>query len=406
MSVTTDAANYDEDKIPEYSLPDPLISNNGTPITSAEDWIKIRRPEILSLFENHVYGKQPSGVPQVAYEQILHDANALDGKATLREVKISFPKKNNAPEIFLLLWTPNTGPSPHPAFLGLNFRGNHTTHSHSGIKLATIRDSKSKNGRPGEEADRGKSAGRWQVEKVIQSGYALATIYCGDIDPDFHDGFKNGVHALFPDYGVTDGSRDSNAWGTISGWSWGLSRALDYMHGDPTLDQNRVAVIGHSRLGKTSLWAGAVDKRFAMVISNNSGCGGAALNRRAFGETVQRINTSFPHWFCDQFKSYNANENEIPVDQHMLIALAAPRPVYVASAEDDRWADPKGEWLSLNHAAPVFSLFGKNPLRLKEQPAVDAPVHADTAYHIRKGRHDINAYDWEQYLKFADRHLK
>jgi hypothetical protein len=283
----------------------------------------------------------------------------------------------------------------------MNFKGNHQINADPEI---TISVNAPKGAELGSDPERGAATSRWPLEMLMDNGYALVTIYRGDVDPDFDDGFQNGVHPLFYKEGQTAPAADE--WGTIAAWAWSLSRVMDYLEQDKDIDQERVAVIGHSRLGKTSLWAGATDPRFAIVISNDSGCGGAALSMRKHGETVEAINKSFPHWFCDNYNAYRNNEEALMVDQQGLLALIAPRPLYVASAVEDDWADPEGEYLSALYASPVYELYGKKGLA-SPMPAVDSPMmEGDVAYHIRKGGHDINLYDWTQYVKFADKYFK
>ncbi len=429
--IDADAApagfNYDESKVPAYELPALLVCQDGTRVMSARDWQKKRRPELVDLFQSHVYGRLPQQrLKEVRSEVTSVDKAALGGLATRKEVTVHFTRGAEGPRMHLLIFTPNNAGKPVPAFLGLNFQGNHAVHPDPAITLSqSWMRSGGKgvvNNRATEEA-RGAASSRWPVEMILKRGYGLVTIYYGDIEPDHAEGWTNSVRSLFQPrslavrkpgaqpLGVTRGrgapdEASAEDWGAIGAWAWGLSRALDYLEKDPQVDAKRVAVMGHSRLGKTSLWAGASDERFAMVISNDSGCGGAALSRRQFGETVARINTSFPHWFCGRFKDYNGRENTLPVDQHGLIALMAPRPVYVASALEDQWADPKGEFLSALHAGPLYELFGRRGVNVSEQPPVDHPVGEFVGYHVRTGGHDVKDYDWEQYLRFADRHLK
>ncbi len=400
--------NYDEAKVPQFTLPAILKTSDGKSVDSSELWWKVRRPEILRLFECEVYGKSPAPPKNVLFEVTSQKNDALNGKAIRKEVSVYFTGKKEEPRMDLLIYLPAKATRPVPAFMGLNFYGNHTISNDPEITLSTkwMRANQEKGiiNHRATEKSRGTSASRWAVDQILDRGYGLVVIYCGDIDPDYDDGFQNGVHPLFYQAGQTRPAKDE--WGTISAWAWGLSRALDYLETDDQIDHQRVAVIGHSRLGKTSLWAGAQDQRFALVISNNSGCGGAALSRRRFGETLNVINNAFPHWFCDNFNRYIDKEDQLPVDQHMLISLIAPRPVYVASALDDRWADPRGEFLSVKYAEPVYQLLGTSGFGASQMPEVNQPVQKRMGYHIRSGKHDVTDFDWQQYLNFADRHFR
>jgi hypothetical protein len=402
-------ANYSEQRVPKYTLPNPLKLSDGSRVTDERTWRMKRRPEILELFRKYVYGRAPIARPKnMTFEVFDLEKKALGGLATRKQVTVNFTGEQDGPKMDILIYLPNAAEKPVPAFVLLNFGGNHTIHTDPAIKLSE-RWMRSKSAgvvkNRADEKSRGRSSSRFNVEKILKRGYGLATIYYGDIDPDFHDGFKNGVHAVFDK--LIDGERSPDAWGSICAWAWGLSRAMDYFESDDNIDNKRVAVLGHSRLGKTSLWAGARDERFAFVISNDSGCGGAALSRRAFGETVKRINTSFPHWFCENFKQYNGNEEAIAVDQHLLIALMAPRPVYVASADRDLWADPRGEFLSCRYAGGVYRLLGLKGLGVRGMPGLEKPVQKGTiGYHVRSGGHDLTEYDWQRFMDFADVHFQ
>ncbi len=396
---------YDEAKVPKFTLPDPLRLESGEKVTDAKSWTEKRRPELFRLFETDVYGRSPARPAAFHFSVNSVEPRALEGKATRKEVTLYFSDREGGPKLNLLIYLPNQGRKPAPVFIGLNFNGNHTVTTDPGVTLAK-QWSRTKEGKlvaqTASESTRGQNQSRWPIEKILARGYGVATGYYGDIEPDFAEGFDHGVRALFK----KQNEQKPDDWGAIGAWAWGLSRALDYLETDRDVDAKRVAVMGHSRLGKTALWAGASDPRFAIVISNDSGCGGAALSRRKFGETVERINHSFPHWFCGNFKKYNDREEDLPIDQHELIALMAPRPVYVASAKEDLWADPLGEFSSAKDAEPVYRLFAKEGLGVTDMPAIDQPVGHTIGYHIRTGKHDVTDFDWEQYLAFADRHFQ
>ncbi len=408
ITISAQQVNYDESKVPQYTLPDPLVMENGKRVTTPEEWWNERRPEIVRLFEENVYGKVPGKLQHMTFRTLSIDRQALNGLATCKQVSILFTGNDNGPKMNLLLYIPNARKKPAPAFLGLNFYGNQTIQKDTGIFIthAWVMNNKAYGitDHRATEASRGMRAYRWPVEMILKQGYALVTAYYGDLDPDFDDGFQNGVQPLFYKKGQHKPAPDE--WGSIAAWAWGLSRAMDYLETDPDIDAQQIAVMGHSRLGKTALWAAAEDQRFALAISNMSGCGGAALSRRRYGETVERINTVFPHWFCANFKKYNNNEDSLPVDQHELIALIAPRPVYITAAVEDRWADPKGMFLAARYASQVYHLLGKTGLPENAVMKVGHPVLGTIGFHIRPGKHDVTLYDWQQFLIFADRYFQ
>jgi len=367
LSPAPPQANEDEAKVPPYTLPDPLVLADGTKVADARTWTQKRRPELMRLFETHVYGRTPAGGPKARF-QVVAAPSALGGTATRKDVAITFGDGAAARRMDLVLYLPSGARGPVPVFLGLSFQRNDEI--------------------------------KWPIATIVERGYGVASSFYQDLFPDRADGANDSVLTLFP------ARRGPDAWNALGVWAWAMSRALDYLETDPAVDARRVALLGHSRLGKAALWAGAQDQRFAIVISNESGCGGAALSKRIYGETVAAITKRFPHWFCANFSRYAEREAELPVDQHELLALIAPRPLYVASAVEDKWADPKGEFLGALGADPVYRLLGTDGLPAREMPAVDQPVQGTIGYHVRSGGHDLGDYDWRQYLAFADRHLR
>ncbi len=370
-------------KLAALRLPDVLTTTNGIKVTSAEMWRQVRRPEVLELFRQQVYGRTAVGRPDSLKFELLESVKGvMDGAATRKQVKIAYRGPGGEGAINLVLFVPERA-KPAPCFLLICNRG--------ATNIDPTRASKSP---------------FWPAEQLIARGYAAAAFLNADVDPDFDDGFTNGVHGIFDPPGV---KRGADAWGTLAAWAWGASRVMDYLETDRDIDPKRVAVIGHSRGGKTALWAGAEDERFAMVISNDSGCGGAGLARRRQpkAETIQAINRSFPHWFCQNYRQYGQREDALPVDQHMLAALIAPRLLCIASASEDLWADPEGEFLCGVEASRVWRLFGLEGLKATTQPPPDSPrQEGNIGYHLRTGKHGLTEYDWKCYMDFADGHLR
>ncbi len=384
--------NYDESKVRPYTLPDPLVMQDGRRVTTAKMWRDERRGELLGLFETHVYGRRPPTPDGIRFRVVETLPAAMNGKATRKRIRVELAGQTGEDRALTVhLLVPNQATKPVPAFIGVHLFDTNTAKPMPGTPL---------------RQDVGEDLPAERLtEEILARGYAIATLNMEDFCPDDLARFRDGALAhLYPGRSGPPGAEEA---GALATWAWGLSRALDYLQTDRDIDARRVAVIGHSRGGKAALWAGAQDQRFAMVISNNSGCGGAALSRRNYGETIGSITSIFPHWYCGNFSKYANHEDRLPVDQHELVALIAPRLVYIASAERDRWADPRGEYLSAVGADPVYRLLdaaglGRSPLPM---PPIGKPIGRAIGYHIRPGKHDLTDYDWMRYLHFADRHL-
>lgn len=403
---------FDEAGIRDYSLPEILTFNDGTPVISVEEWRDFRRPEILAQFGEHVYGHTPKVTGLIDVETIKTNVPTLDGQASMSEVRLRVGPE--ARSINLLIFLPRQAPRPVPVFCALNLLGNHSITPEPEITLAPNwvpaedpHDPKPDRGlgvvgNRATEKSRGCQSHRWPISTIIRRGYGFATVHTSDLSPDVDDGFLAGVAPTIRDR--DSGSSDS-IWGKIGIWAWGLSRIYDYLLTDPSVDHRRVGVLGHSRTGKTALWAAAQDERFAFAIANQSGHAGAAISRRRFGETIEAITQRFGYWFCGNYSRYIDHEYALPVDQHMLLSLVAPRPLYVTAAEEDLWADPTGQFLATHEAGEAYRLHGYGGLATSVMPEVDQPVPGLVSYHKRSGGHDLSEYDWARFLDFADRWL-
>ncbi len=379
---------YDESKLPAYTLPNPLETAEGRIIDTPEEWHNLRRPQILSLFANLVYGTipVPSSPLRTSVKVEEEDTEFMDGKATRRKVWIRLRNEQGRADMRIVVWTPKASTDPVPAIMHLSFDDNQSDR----LDRSDSHPDRLNNGVP--------------IGEFLDRGYAYISVYHADLVSHNEVEFNRGIHPLFFDEGQS--FPKAHEWGVLSACGWTAMRALDHIETDDRIDSDRVFLMGHSKLGKATLWAVAQDQRFAGAISAQSGCGGAALWRRRSGETLEKI-SRFPHWLCVNSRKFINQEDDLPLDQHMLLALIAPRPVYVASAVDDTWADPRGEYLSAYYASPVYRLLGKEGLTSEETPPVSEPVYeTDVGYHIRPGGHSVDLYDWERFLDFADFHLK
>jgi len=394
--------NYTEANVGTYVLPEPLMLANGQKVRDAEIWNQKRRPEIVKLFEENQYGRSPGRPVDMSFDVFDKGTPAFEDKAIRRQVTIYFSKDKSGPKMDLLIYLPVNADKPLPILLNISFTANSLTVNDPGVKEGEIWN-RQKQRVP---ASQGFRFGSLNVMRFLEKGFGIATVYYGDIDPDFEGGLPYGVRSLYIKSGQTE--RASDDWGAIGAWSWGLSRALDYFETDDSVDAKRVAIMGVSRLGKTVLWAGAIDARFAMVIDICSGEGGSALSRRNYGETIAHLveSSRFPYWFCPNYQKYGDHVDQFPVDAHMLLALIAPRPVLLITGNKDKWADPKGTFLSAVAAGPVYDLLGEQNLGTSDLPSAGEPVLHDIGFYMHDGGHGTNPSDWDVILKFMQMHLR
>ena len=409
MSPLRAKPNEDEAAVRPYTLPDVLAGPDGKAATSADDWKARCRPHQFSLLEKHVYGRRLPPVPVSVVGEVERADVTLAGDipSVRLQARLRLGAGEDAPTTDVLLYLPKL-PGGSPVFLNLNFRGNQAETADPAVWLSRAwlpNDEKSGIvGNRATDASRGVQSRRWPVAALVRRGFGMATACYGDVFPDRADGRT--ASALASLGRPVEGDLPADEPGAIATWAWQLSRILDWLVTLPEVDPAGVAVVGHSRNGKAALWAGACDERFAMVVSNESGCGGAALERRNFGETIADITTRFPHWFCPAFATYAGREQDLPVDAHVTLAMTAPRPLYVASAIEDRWADPRGEFLAAVAAGPVWKLFGREGLGTTEWPPVGTFVGERVGYHVRAGKHDLLEEDWQHFADFFNYELE
>jgi hypothetical protein len=340
---------------------------------------------------------------------LFSDEKFLEGKVTLSESRITFKGPDLKQQLHVLLVVPNKRSEPAPVFVGMNFCGNHALAKHPSIHIPESWIYKSCAGSENERATekgRGGQAEVWNLDLIVDRGYALACFYSGDIDPDTAD-FSDGIEPSFYKPGQTSPGPDDA--GAIASWAWGYHRVVDFLTAkhSSSVDLKRIAAVGHSRNGKTTLLATAMDDRIALAIPHQAGCGGTAPSRVAIDrkdvETIRRINTSFPHWFCDNFPLFNETPDKLPFDQNCLVALCAPRPVLYTNALEDQWANPDGQFEMLKGANSVYRLFETEGLQATEKPELRKLVDSKLGYYIRPGKHAMDREDWGIFLDYADK---
>jgi hypothetical protein len=394
--------NYDEAKTGSYTLPDPLKLNNGQPVNDSKTWFEKRRPEIIAMFESQQYGRAPGRPADETFEVYDKGTPVFDGKAIRKQITIHLSKDPTWPTIDLLVYLPAAAKKPVPMFLSINFGAVQNAVDDPGIKPQEVWDAKTNTKIPPIAAH---NFGRLSIEPLLDAGFGVATFYYGDVDPDYPAGFANGIRARYLRAGHAQLAPDE--WGSIAAWGWGMSRVQDYFETDKSIDARRVAIHGVSRLGKTVMWAGAHDQRFAVVIASCSGEGGAALSRRNYGETIAHLTapTRYPYQFAENYAKYAGFPDTAPMDAHMLVALIAPRPVLLQTGSTDSWSDPKGEFLAAVAAEPVYKLLGKDGLDTDVWPAAKQPILHDIGYYMHEGGHGMVPTDWAIYIEFLKKHL-